>query len=364
MLRRTLQKTFIGAILLAVGAASPAWAIVQGSVTNTSTGERQAGVTVNLVQPGAGGMQQIGTTTSGANGAFEIDATPTGVALVQAVYRNVTYTTPLPPGSSTTGLEVTVYEAVPVKPTELTTQHLVLLEPTLTELSVSETFFLENPTKFTYQPANEGALSLYLPENTSLDAGALRVTVDSTGVPITRPLVAAGGGRYTIDYPIKPGETRFDLKYQLPPTEMFSLRTATTPTRLITPANVMLIGEGIEEIGVEPSTQARVYNSSAEQITVDFEGIGALTLESEGAPQCCEEVPPRVYTREVRTPFGEIAGVWVVLSMGLLILALGGFLLYRRGGANPVPAAATNTAPHDSGGPAQESAQGDARGSG
>ncbi len=352
MLKKTPQRTLLAAILLAVSAASPAWAIVQGNVTNASTGERQAGVTVNLVQPGAGGMQQIGTATSGANGAFEIDATPTGVALVQTVYRNVTYTTPLPPGSSTTGLEITVYEAVPVKPTELTTQHLVLLEPTLTELSVSETFFLENPTKFTYQPEGEGALSLYLPENTDLDAGALRVTVDSTGVPIQRPLVAAGGGRYTVDYPIKPGETRFDLKYQLPPSEMFSLRTATTPTRLITPANVMLVGEDVQEIGVEPSTQARVYNSNAEQITVAFEGIGALTLESEGAPKCCEEAPPRIYSREVPTPFGDIAGVWVVLSMGLLILALGGFLLYRRGGPNPV-SAATHSAPHDSGGGAR-----------
>ena len=356
MLHKTLPKTFIGVMLLAVSVATPAWAIVQGNVTNDSTGERQAGVTVNLVQPGAGGMQQIGTTTSGANGTFEIDATPNGVALVQAVYRNVTYTTPLPPGSSTTGLAITVYEAVPVKPTELTTQHLVLLEPTMTELSVSETFFLNNPTKFTYQPTGEGALSLYLPDNTTLDAGTLRVTVDSTGVPIQRPLVPAGGGRYTVDYPIKPGETRFDLKYQLPPSEMFSLRAATTPTRLITPTNVKLIGEGTEEIGVEPSTQARVYNSDAKQITVDFEGIGALTLESEGAPQCCEEVPPRIYTRELQTPFGEIAGVWVVLSMGLLILGLGGFLLYRRGGApNPAPAAsAEHSAGESAGGKARE----------
>lgn len=275
-------------------------------------------------------MQQIATTTSGDDGAFSMDATPQGVALVQADFQGVTYTMALPPGTPTTGLQVSVYNVVPVRP-ELETTHLILLEPTLTELSVSDTYFVVNGSAFTWQSPQGGSLLIYLPEG--LDPAGLEVTIDSLGVPVTRPLQPVpGSDAYTVAYAIRPGETRFDLKYQLPPAESFAVRTDTQPTRLITPANVMISAEGIRELGVEPSTQARVYETSLPEVNVALEGIGALASnivgdQETGAPVCCDEVPARLNTQSV-----------AIVAMAFAILALGGLILFRRSQAGTVPA--------------------------
>ena len=66
-----------------------------------------------------------------------------------------------------------------------------------------------------------------------------------------------------LQYPVKPGETRFDVSYALPPPTRSRARffTATESTRLVTPATVTLEGEGIESLGQEPQTKAHIYNA-------------------------------------------------------------------------------------------------------
>jgi hypothetical protein len=46
---------------------------VDGVVVNGTTGKPQEGVAVSLLQPGAGGMQQLGSAKSDAQGQFKID---------------------------------------------------------------------------------------------------------------------------------------------------------------------------------------------------------------------------------------------------------------------------------------------------
>ena len=51
-------------ILLSVSA----FAAVNGTVTNTTTGKPQGGVIIQMVQPGQGGMQTLGTSKSAPDG--------------------------------------------------------------------------------------------------------------------------------------------------------------------------------------------------------------------------------------------------------------------------------------------------------
>ena len=307
----------------------PAFAAVQGVVTNATTGATQPGVAIALVQPGQDGMQQLGQSTSGADGSFTIDQNiPPGPALLQSTYQGVTYTQAIPPGTPTTGLRISVYQSSSTKPEGLAIDHLILLEPSATELHVSETFFSRNSSNVAYQDTANGSIRLYLPDGVP---DGLRVTINSVGVPIQRPVEKGRAkGEYKINYPLKPGETRFDMEYSLPAAASFSGKVFWTdpPTRLVTPGSVTLSGTGITDNGQEPQTQARVYTFSGSSFTANILGVGSINTqqpaadEDTGAPKCCEETPARVNQQMA----------WV-LSLTFGILALGGVLLFRRGKA-------------------------------
>lgn len=307
-------------------------AAVQGTVLNGTTGQPQAGVSVNLVQPGASGMQQLGSATSDKDGVFRIDKDPApgGPALLQSTYTGVTYTNMMPPGTATNAVKVTVYSASAEPPAEMRIQHLILLEPGASTLKVSETFYTTNASNVAYSDPANGSIRFYLPEGAPTD---LQVTIDSTGVPIKRPIEKAKqAGLYKISYPLKPGETRMDLEYEMPATATFSgkvLDSKESP-RLITPANVTLSGDGIMDMGAEPTTGARVYTFTGTTFKANILGVGSLGRgdtkdspeEDPMAPKCCEEVPARLQ--------GQM--FWV-LGLGFGILFIGGLMLYRRGAA-------------------------------
>jgi hypothetical protein len=313
--------------------ASSAFAAVNGIATNGTTGKPQAGVSIDLVQPGANGMQALGQAKSGADGSFNIDVNiPPGPALLRSTYLGVTYTQAIPPGTPTTGVKVNVFEASATPPAQMETQHLILIEPSATTLRISETFFTRNTSTTTYQDTVNGSVRLYLPQGVP---DGLKVSIDSTGVPIQRPVEKGSQpGQYKINYPLKPGETRFDMEYSLPASATFSGKVFSNdpPTKLVTPGTVTLSGDGITDLGQEQQTQARVYTFKGNSFKVGILGVGAIRgpetseppapAEESGAPKCCQEVQARVNTQMA----------WV-LGLSLTILLLGGTLLFRRGTA-------------------------------
>jgi hypothetical protein len=312
-------------------AAAPAFAAIEGAAINMTTGKPQPGVRVALVEPGAEGMKTLGEATSGGDGVWRMDQELPrgGPALLQSTYAGVTYTQALPPGSASSGIRVNVYETTTAPPPGLRMQHLILLEPSATKLAVEEIFIAENESQLTYHDPVNGTIRVILPEGAPPD---VRVTINSTGVPIQRPLEKGRRpGEFKIAYPVKPGETRFEFGYDLAATATFTGRIVPgqAVTRLLTPGSVTLSGEGVVPLGQEPQTQARFYSFSGDTFTVNISGIGALRTpsldvpaEESGAPKCCQQVPPRLFQQ---------AG-WI-LGLCFAILAAGGALLYRRGAA-------------------------------
>jgi hypothetical protein len=308
--------------------ATGSWllASVDGTVMNATTGKPQPSVIVTLVQPGAGGMETIGSMKSDAQGKFKFDKDfPAGPALLQAIYQGVTYTQILASGSPTTDVHVKIYDTSAKPGVAKVSQHMILIEPGATSLDIGETFLVENESTTTFQDPVKGSVQFYLPDAA---AGKAKVTINSPGgMPIERSAEkTAVKNVYKVAYPVKPGESRFDVSYSLPPTDTFESKILHDEgvTRLVTPPSVTLEGEGVESLGQEPTTKAHIYNASA-AYSVKITGTGSLRSpaaaapdEDPGEPQI-EEKPARIYTRME----------WV-LGLGFAILGLGGVLLYRR----------------------------------
>ena len=94
----------------------------------------------------------------------------------------------------------------------------------------SETFLIENETTTTFQDPAKGSVQFYLPEAAD---GKVSVTINSPGgMPIQRAAEkTAEKNVYKIQYPVKPGESRFDVSYSLPPTDAFAIVPSFSPAR-------------------------------------------------------------------------------------------------------------------------------------
>jgi hypothetical protein len=315
--------------LLATG--SCLLASIDGTVINATTGKPQASVVVTLVQPGAQGMQTIASVKSDAAGAFKIDKEfPPGMALLQAIYQGATYNLVLPPGGPTTGVQVKIYDSTNKSGVAKVSQHMVLIEPSAESVNVSETFLIENESATTFQDPVKGSLQFYLPDSAE---GKVKVSIISPGgMSIPRPAEKTTQKNiYKIAYPVKPGQSRFDISYSLPPTETLTgkILHGEGATFLLTPSTVTLSGDGVESRGQEPQTKAHIYNASGTDYVVKINGTGSLHSpeaaaapdEDTGEPQI-EEKAARVYSR-----------MYWVLGLAFAILGLGGALLYRKSAA-------------------------------
>jgi len=314
------------------------FAAIEGTVINGTTGKPEPSVKISLVQPGAGGMQAIATSTSDANGKFSIDHDlPPPPALLQADYKGVQYTQVQPPGRPTTGIQFQIYESATKPPQGFQMAHLIMIEPSPTSLEISETFLIRNESTVTFQDSSNGT-ALFYPPKAAGDKVQVSVT-PPTQMTIQRQAVkAAKPGSFKIDYPARPGETRFDMHYTLPVSDSFSTKVVQgdRPTMVVTPVSVHLTGNGIKESGVEQDVQARLYEVAGTSFDVKIEGTGSIRErqanaapeEDAGQPKTTE-ILARIYDQEL---LGVRTMYWV-LGLTFGILALGGTLLFRKGAA-------------------------------
>ena len=309
------------------------FAAIEGTVINGTTGKPEPSVKVSLVQPGANGMQAIATSTSDANGKFSIDHDlPPPPALLQADYKGVTYTQVQPPGRPTTGIQFQIYESAAKPPQGMQMAHLIMIEPIPTSLEISETFLIRNESTTTFDDSSKGTAQFYPPKAAG-DSVKVSVT-PPTQMTIQRQAVkATKPGEFKIEYPVRPGETRFDMHYTLPASDTFSAKVipGDRPTTVVTPVSVQLSGDGIKEVGVEPDVQARLYEVTGPSFDVKIAGTGTIRDRQSNASNAPEEDTGQPKTTEILARIYD--RMYWVLGLTFGILALGGTLLFRKGSA-------------------------------
>jgi len=315
-------------VLLALAAALPAFAAVDGTVVNKTTGNPQPRVVLQLLQPSQQGLQTIGTALSDANGKFSFPQTPPpGPVLVQAIYGGALYTHMIPPGTPTSGVEVPIYDTTADRSVAKLAEHMIVLQPSANELSVGETFLYQNEGTKTFNDPSAG--SARFETLAPLTASPSVSITPPGGMPIARPTIAdKAKNTYHVDYPVMPGETRFDITYTIPapnPLQIVGKVVDTSaPLRLVAPNGVTLTGDNLESNGQEPSTGANIYTVKGNAFKVQIAGSGSLAQnaaspEDTGQPQL-QEATPRLYDN-----------LYLILGLAFGILLLGSILLWRRG---------------------------------
>lgn len=324
------------AVFLALIASASMVAAVDGVITNQTTGKPQAGVSVSLVKLGQG-MDTVGTVKSAADGKFHFDGTPDAAApyLVQAIYQGVHYNKVLPPGAPRTSVAVDVFDSSAKVPEAKILAHMILLQPSEQALNVSESIEYQNTGHLAFNDEKNGTVRFYLPPETK---GQVQVSISAPGgMPIQRPAEKTNAPNvYTVKYPVKPGDTRFDIGYVLPAAKEFTGKSISgEKIRIVVPKGVKVQGEGLASLGIEPSTQAEIFDTPAQLWKVRIAGTGSLrggTTEnaqnadtgSEDNGFSVEEGKPQIYGR---LP-------WMLACAGAIFI-LGFAILYRSDATAP-----------------------------
>jgi hypothetical protein len=317
------------ALVCLLAAIAPAFAAVDGVIVNGATGKPEPNTVVMLIQPTGQGMKNLGTTKSGAGGKFTFDNNDaSGPRLIQAIYQGVQYNRMVPPGMPSTGIQVPVYPSTNKAGTAKVTQHFIVLQPGAKDMTVSEGLLYEGPPDATYNDPVNGSVRFYVPPDAQ---GLGSVTVNPAGgMPIQRPaLKTKDPGVYKVDYPIHPGETRFDINYTVPMANPMVFTDKEihpeAAANLVVPSGVTAKSDDLELAGTEPKTQASIYRIKSPNFKVEVVGTGLLQDQSQsegssddnGQPQVAE-VRPRIYD-----------SMYWILGMSFAILALGSVLLAR-----------------------------------
>jgi hypothetical protein len=325
------MKTFFRLGVLLFSATCGLFASIDGTVVNRTTGKPQAGVSVTLVKPGQQGMQTIGTTVSDAAGhfLFEKDQPGGGPQLLQAAYAGVNYNKLMTPNIPTSNVELNIYEATKSPAVARIAQRMMFVEPSSSQLAITETLILQNDSNTTYNNGDLGGLRFYLPPAAN---GQVRVQAQGPqGMPLPRAAEKTSETDiFKVDFPVKPGETQFEVSYVLPVGTPFTYRgriagvkgMSAGPLRLIAPSGVTLAGKDIQSAGTEPKTQATIYTVSAPDLfSVDVTGTGSLhtpdanPVDDSDSPQVIEG-QPQIY----RHLSWLVALTFSILAVGLVFL--------------------------------------------
>jgi len=312
---------------------STALAAITGQVRNQTTGKPQSGATVALYKLGAqNGLELIDQAKSDAGGQFTINREVQGPNLIRTAFDGVTYNHMLPPGQPTTGLTLEVFNASRQPGAAKVGKHIIMFEPAGGQMAVTETYLLTNSGKTAWNDPDVGTLHFFLPEGAR---GKAEVQGTAPGgMPIGAPVKKTSKADvFAADFAVKPGETRFHVTYAVPYVEgapyAGKVIAKEDNTYLVVPSGVTLKGENLNDMGLEPRSQAHIFGLSGNSYSVQLTGAAAAVATDaggdDGSPKI-EQIMPRVLGRTK-----------LIVGLALGILALGFALLYRASGPAGVP---------------------------
>jgi len=185
-----------------------------GSVRNVTIGAPAAGDEVILLSLGQG-MEEAGRTKTDAKGhfSFKLDSAQ-GPHLVRVIHQEVTYHRMAPPG--TTSVEVEVYDVGKKVEGISVVADIMRFQASQGQLEVERTFAVTNNSKPPRTQMNEHNLEFYVPDGAKVTEGQ---AMTAGGQPVNSAPVPEGENaknRYAFLFPLRPGETRFNVVYTVP----------------------------------------------------------------------------------------------------------------------------------------------------
>ncbi|HEX4652168.1 MAG TPA: carboxypeptidase regulatory-like domain-containing protein [Granulicella sp.] len=374
ILNSTKSPSRLALALLAFAAltgSALAAAPITGTVINKTTNKPAAGDDVVLIRL-AQGMQESTHAKTDKKGHFSLDVPDSDTMhLVRVTHDKANYFQPVPPG--TTHLDFEVYTAA-AKVEGLTGEADVLKiqsDPGGNNLTVTEMFFLKNDSNPPKTQFSTHPFDFDLPAGAVVQAS---LALAPGGMPVRTAPVPLGNDHYTFIFPIRPGETRFQVSYTVPYKGSFTFTPhpslPTDTVAIVLPKSMRFqpaAGSPYQAVTEETTAQAYAARgvTATEPLGFTLSGTGELPRDSdaaqgqapangggaEGAPQNPDagSAPTGSGLSEAR-PGGGIGvpidphGIndpwakykwWIIGGLGLLLAAGAGFMLKQ-----PIPTAA------------------------
>ena len=184
-----------------------------GTVKNGTTGKPAGGDDVVLLSLGQG-MEEAGRTKADAKGHFSFKLDAQGPHLIRVIHQDVTYHRMAPPG--TTSVEVEIYDVgKKVEGIEVVAD-IMRFQAGQGQLQVERTFAVTNNSKPPRTRMNERNLEFYVPDGAQITEAQ---AMTAGGQPVKSAPVPEGANaknKYAFLFPLRPGETRFNVVYAVP----------------------------------------------------------------------------------------------------------------------------------------------------
>ncbi len=262
---------------------------ITGTVINKTTNKPSAGDDVVLIRL-AQGMQEATRTKSDSQGNFTLNVPDAGMHLVRVTHDKAAYFRPAPPG--TESVEVEVYNAAE-KVAGVTAEADVMRVQTDASgklLNVVENFFIKNdstPPRTQFSPKS---FEFYLPAGAVIE-GSAALAPGSMPVKST-PMPQGDPNHYAFVFPLRPGETRFQVTYHVPYNGSFKftprMMMPTDTVAIMMPKSMTFAGgpsTAYSPVTEETTAQTYVARSVAPSQALDFtlSGTGQLPRDSQAA---------------------------------------------------------------------------------
>jgi hypothetical protein len=183
-----------------------------GTLTNGTTHKPAAGDEVILIKL-AQGMEQAGHTQANAQGGFSFKLDDAKAPhLIRAIHEGVTYHRMAPPG--TTSVDVQVYDVVRKIAGLTVTADVMRFQAQGNQLQGIRLFAVNNASDPPRTQAGDQTFEFYLPPGSEVDQ---TMAMTANGQPINSPSIPQKEkNRYAFNFPLRPGETQFQVVYHLP----------------------------------------------------------------------------------------------------------------------------------------------------
>ena len=206
---------------------------------------------------------------------------------------------PAPPGTDT--VDIDVYNAA-AKVKGVATEAVVLRIQTDAggqNLSVIENIFVKNDSKPAMTQFSANPFDFYLPDNAAVAGSA---ALAPGGMPVqATPVPLADKGHYTFLFPIRPGETRFQISYSVPYTGSypFAVRLSgpTDTVAVMLPKSMTVspaAGSPLSPVNDDENAQTLVARnvSSSAPLSFSLSGSGQLPRDSDAPAQPGQAAAP------------------------------------------------------------------------
>jgi hypothetical protein len=287
--KRTFRHLLSSACVLLCATTAFAAAIT-GTVTNRTTGKPSSGDTIAVINT-AQGMDEITKTTSDAQGRFHVTAPDGGQILLHITHAGAEYFKSIQPGNPS--VDIDVYDSAK-KIDGITGEALVLraeTDPTGKTLNVTENFFVQNASAPARTEYGGNTFDFYIPKSATV---SLSLASAPGGLPTNSKVVPidAASGHYAFTFPVRPGETRFQVAYSMPYSgkQPFSVKLSvpTGDVAVMLPKTMQFQGSTAFQ-PINPDVNAQSFDAHeppvAQPVEFTITGTGQLPDETQGGAQ-------------------------------------------------------------------------------